>query len=355
MTTEGIVRPRKYRGLQILRITAACMVLLTHSTFYAWERLDRHFAVWAKGAAGVEIFFVLSGFVMIYSSEKLTNDPAGWKIFAARRIVRIVPIYWIATSAKILALLLTTGYVLHTRFSFLQALASYLFLPARGMEGDIAPVVGVGWTLNFEMFFYLLFTLALFLRVNVYKFVGPILALLAMGAFLRKPDWPAIAFYLDTRVLLFFYGMVIAGICMSGKHLPKYPAIALLCVGFLGLAGPWNSPAWLHGLPDGIAAFFIIYSTASLEDSLTRIPRFILFAADASYAIYLFHPFIAPAVPLALMKFHLIHPWLSVVSSVVLALAGGCLIHLFVEAPIAEWARRFLPASGNKSVQPMVS
>ena len=358
MTAQQTIQPigvRKYHGLQILRITAACMVLLTHSTYYASERLDRHFPIWGKGATGVEIFFVLSGFVMIYSSLKLINDPNGWKIFAERRIVRIVPIYWIATSVKVLALVFTTGYILHTKFNVLQVVESYLFLPARGVEGYITPVMGVGWTLNFEMFFYFLFTLALFFRVNVYKFVGTVLALLALGALFRKPDWPAVSFYLDTRVLLFFYGMIIAGICLSGKHLPKPLAIPLLCLGFLGLAGPWSFPTQLHGVPEGIAAALIIYSMASLEDWLTHIPRFVLFGADASYVIYIFHPFIAPAVPVALTKLHLMHPSLSVACSVFLALAGGCLIHILVEVPVTVWFRNHLDVGGKKIIHPLAT
>ena len=353
MTAQQTIQPigvRKYHGLQILRITAACMVLLTHSTYYASERLDRHFPIWGKGATGVEIFFVLSGFVMIYSSLKLINDPNGWKIFAERRIVRIVPIYWIATSVKVLALVFTTGYILHTKFNVLQVVESYLFLPVRGVEGDITPVMGVGWTLNFEMFFYFLFTLALFFRVNVYKFVGTVLAVLAFGAFFRKAEWPAISFYLDTKVLLFFYGMIIASLCLAGKHLPKSIAIPLLCFGFAGLAGPWAFLSQLHSLPEEIAAAMVVYSAASLEDLLTRIPRFILFAADASYVIYLFHPFIAPAVPVALLRLHPMHPWLSVACSVFLALGGGCLIHRFIEAPITAWFRDHLLVGERKII-----
>ena len=350
-TQPGSIRGvRKYRGLQILRLTAACMVLLTHSTFYASERLDPAFPVWGKGATGVEIFFVLSGFVMVYSSTGLVDLAGGWKAFAERRIVRIVPIYWIATSLKILAILVTTGRVLHTHLWFRQALESYLFIPARGFAGDITPIVGVGWTLNFEMFFYLLFTLALLFRVNIYKFVGAILIPLALGAFLRRADWPPIAFYLDTRVLLFFYGMIVARLCLSGKHLPRIPAILLLCLSAVGLVGPWQSPRGFHALPEGISALFLVYSIASLEDLLPRIPSIILFGADASYAIYLFHPFIAPAVPVALFRLHLLHPWLSVACSVILALAGGGLIHLYIEAPLNAWLRNRLHCPGTKVV-----
>jgi peptidoglycan/LPS O-acetylase OafA/YrhL len=346
---------RKYQGLQILRIAAACMVVLTHSTFYARERLDKHFAVWGEGASGVNIFFVLSGFVMIYSSAKLLKDVNGWKIFAERRIVRIVPIYWIATSLKIAALLLTSGYILHAQFSAVKAIESFLFVPAYNSDGSITPVMGVGWTLNFEMFFYLLFTLALFFRVNVYKLVGCVLCILAVGAFFRQPGWPAISFYLDTRVLQFFLGMLIAKVCLASKHMRLRFSLPLLGAGFVGLMGPWAPMQQLHGLPIELAAALIVYATASLEDSLTRIPRFILYGADASYAIYLFHPFIAPAVPVLLVRMHLVHPWLSVACSVTLALAGGCLVHQFVEAPITQWFRDHLVVGNKKIIHPVAT
>jgi peptidoglycan/LPS O-acetylase OafA/YrhL len=353
--TTTAVGVRKYQGLQILRITAAFMVLLTHSTFHASERLDRHFRVWERGATGVSIFFVLSGFVMVYSSTKLLSDSNGWKIFAERRIVRIVPMYWIASTIKVIAILVTAGYALHAQFSPINAVASYLFLPAYNTEGHIGPVLGVGWTLNFEMLFYFLFTLALLFRVSVYKFVGGVLAVLALGAFFRQPNWPAVSFYLDTSVLQFFYGMVIAKACLANMHVPKYLAIPLLELGFLGLLGPWPPLLQLHGLHYGLAAALIVYSMASLEDSLTRIPRFVLYMADASYVIYLFHPFISPAVPTALMKLHLFDPWLSVVCSVILSLAGGCLIYTLVDAPITKWIRNHLLIGGKKVISSQLS
>jgi len=332
--SEGV---RKYLGLQILRITAACMVLLEHSGFYVSERLDTHFIYWRAGAKGVDIFFVLSGFVMIYSSAKLMNDSSGWKIFAERRIVRIVPIYWIATSIKVIALLLSTS------------------LPAFNVEGHIAPVLAVGWTLNFEMFFYFLFTLALFLRVSVYKFVGGVLAVLSLGAIFRQDNWPAASFYLNPIILEFFYGMVIARICLSGKHIPKYFALPLLALGFLGLLASWPLSMQALHLLQGISAALIVYSMASMEDSLTRIPRFVLYLADASYVIYLYHQFIGPVVPIALMKLHLASPWLSIAGSVILSLGAGCLIHQLIEAPITKWFRNHLLVGGKKVIHPVAT
>jgi peptidoglycan/LPS O-acetylase OafA/YrhL len=174
---------------------AAVLVLLTHSGFYASERLDRSFKYWGTGAAGVDLFFVISGFVMVYSSMNLIGDRKGWLVFSQRRVIRIVPMYWLATTIKLVLMVLAGEFVLHARFSSLDTVMSYLFLPTRNSDGNLFPLLGVGWTLNFEMLFYLLFAAALFLRVSVFKFVGTVLFILAIGALFRQSNWPAVSFY----------------------------------------------------------------------------------------------------------------------------------------------------------------
>ncbi len=333
---------RKYAGLQVLRITAAFMVLLMHSMFYASERLTPGFHVWGQGATGVDIFFVLSGFVMVYSSAKLIHAPGGWKTFARRRIIRIIPMYWLATSVKLAIMLLSTGLILHARGDAAYIIESYLFLPCRDSAGTVGPLLGVGWTLYFEMFFYALFTAALFLQVNIYKFVGWLLIPLGLGAFLYKPDWPAVLFYLNnTKMFEFFYGMLIARICLiQKKTVPLSLALPLMAAGIAGLITPWPEAYHVPGLADGASAAALIFAMASVEDRLKRIPRIILYLADASYAIYLFHPLFAPAAPVLLMKAHFFQPWLSVAISVFIGLAAGSLIHSFIEAPLTEWLQR---------------
>ncbi len=351
--TVKTVGVRKYQGLQILRITAASMVLIMHSTLYAHRTLDRHFGVWVEGQTGVNLFFVLSGFVMVHSSNKLVTNPDGWKIFARRRIIRIVPMYWIATSFKLIVLLFTASYGLHSSFSATNIVDSYLFLPSRNSGGSITPVVDVGWTLNCEMFFYFLFTLALFFRANIYRFVGAVLIPLAFLGFFRRPDWPAASFYFSTAFLQFFYGMVIARVCQTSKEIPRHFAFPLLGLGFLFLIGPWSSTSRLFGMENGLAAALIVYSMASLEGSLSRIPRFVLYGADASYVIYLFHPFVAPLAPAALLKLHLLNPGLSVGCSVFLALAAGCVIHQLIDAPITKWLQIHMLVGSKKASCPL--
>lgn len=335
--------PPKYEGLQVLRVIAAVFVLALHSTFYTQERLFSGQKKWAAGYSGVDIFFVLSGFVMIYSSERLFNSRDGWRIFAERRIARIVPMYWLVITIKIVLTMLAGRYVLHTNLTVSKALASYFFIPCKNLDGLIEPLVGVGWTLNFEMFFYFLFALALFLRVNVYKFVGIALTLISIGAIFRKPDWPAISFYLNTIVLEFFLGMIIAHQLLKNRRLSKAPAILAIVCGVIGLLSwPMYTVTLPRILTIGLPAAFLVTGVASIENLLPRMPRSVLFLAEASYVIYLFHPLVAPIAPTFFSKVHYVHPRIAVASSILIGLAAGSIVYRFADRPTTIWLRDHL-------------
>jgi len=339
-------RAQRFLGIQALRIAAACLVVVTHSTFYAFERLDKSISVWQRGTRGVDVFFVISGFVMIYSSQRLLALPGGWKTFAEQRIVRIVPLYWLVTTLKVLIVLFTAGLALHTVVNPTTAACSYLFLPARDLDGKLEPLVGVGWTLNFEMLFYFLFTLALFFRKNVFVFAGVVLGLLSVGAYFRDPAWPPVAaFYLNSMVLEFYFGMLIAKACMHGIWIPKRSAYVLLACGlFLLIWPPENNWHLSKALINGVPASLIVWSVASLRLLDSAIPRWVLYLGDASYAIYLIHPFVSPLPPVVFSRFQFDYPWLSVVSSVAIGLGAGCILHQFVERPMTNWLKGSIKA-----------
>jgi exopolysaccharide production protein ExoZ len=176
---RGLVQ--KYYGLQAVRLLAAVLVVAYHATSLASEQLGG-VQVWKKGGYGIDLFFVLSGFVIVWSASSLSQDPDGWLIFAERRLVRVVPMYWLATTLKAIAVLVAGSMVVHARLTVWTFVASYLFIPCRNLDANFMPILGVGWTLNYEMFFYALKALALFLRINVFRFVGIILALLSVGS-----------------------------------------------------------------------------------------------------------------------------------------------------------------------------
>ena len=177
----------RFDGVQALRFLAAMMVVFTHSVFYASERLGAGKFSWGTGAQGVDIFFVISGFVMVISSRHLVNHIDGWKIFFRKRLARIVPLYWTATTVKLVVLLLASGLVLHSKLDWWSIFKSYFFIPTHTSNG-VRVLLGVGSTLVFEMFFYFVFATALYLKKNIYMFAGVVLLFFSLLSIFRGKD-----------------------------------------------------------------------------------------------------------------------------------------------------------------------
>jgi peptidoglycan/LPS O-acetylase OafA/YrhL len=348
-----------FDGITALRFLAAFLVVMTHATFYTSERLGTDLGFWWQGANGVNIFFVISGFVMVVSTGRLRERADAWRIFITRRLVRIVPMYWLATSVKLAALILVPAAVLHSELDPIHIVSSYFFIPTINAEGELKPLLAVGWTLYFEMFFYALFALGLFLRVNLYWFIGLILGACALLSIVLPPTQPATMF-LDPIVLQFFFGMLIVAtiarapaLAASMARNPLAPA-ALAIAGFLLLILlPFSVPGVPDALKTGIPAAMIVLGTAWLEPRLGgRLPKWLLLLGDASYALYLFHPLILPVVPVALRRIGVENYTLSVVICVIVALIAGVLVHLLIERPLTRMLKARLEARPATRLSP---
>ena len=338
----------RFDTIQALRFVAALLVVITHATLYTHERLDDSLAVWHFGEVGVNVFFTISGFVMIVSTRALAGDRDGWKYFAMRRAIRIVPIYWLATTLNLLALLAIPGAVLHSKLEPSSVVLSYLFLPSTNSDGRVEPLLGVGWTLTFEVFFYALFALALYLRRSPLTLCGGVLIVLSVGSIARDGDWPAATVYFNPIVLYFLIGMVIASYALDRqvKHCALRLAGILLLFTAVRLATAASNDdldVW-RDLGQHFAVTGVLLAAVTLEPALSgRLPRPVLYLGDASYSLYLFHPMIAPLVPVVLNKVGIRVPALSVVLCVVAAIIGSVVIYRFVEGPSVRWLQNRLP------------
>ena len=336
---------KNYDGVQALRFFAAFLVVLTHSTFYASERLLPGVGFWPDGATGVNIFFVISGFVMVVSTTELRGRADGWRIFAWRRLIRIVPMYWIATTLKLIALILIPAAVLHSQLDVFHIVSSYLFIPTVNVEGEFKPFLAVGWTLYFEMFFYALFALALYLRANLYYFVGTVLVAFASMSMFRTAGLAATMFF-DPIVLQFFFGMLVAATIwrtptlnrISKRH-PGFPAALSVC-GVVLLLAPFQVPNVPDAFRTGLPATMIVLGVVLLEPHLKgRLPKTLLLLGDASYVLYLFHPLIAPIVPTVFQKADILNFWACVLVSSALAIFACAVIHIVIERPLTQQLR----------------
>ena len=154
------VAPRQFQSIQYLRALAALGVVIFHAS-----PAEHPFMV---GNAGVDIFFVISGFIMWSITEERPASPAA---FLKDRLIRIAPLYWLLTTLLVVGALVVPKLFPNLRIDLPYVAGSFLFVPMRppGSTGadPIWPVLVQGWTLNYEMFFYVLFSLCLFLRPSL--------------------------------------------------------------------------------------------------------------------------------------------------------------------------------------------
>lgn len=277
----------RLEGLQYLRGAAAAAVVAFHAAPVAGLQLP-------YGAFGVDVFFVLSGFLMM----TITDDRSRPLDFLADRVRRVVPLYWCALAATIA--LAPAGFPAPS-LTASHVAASFAFLP-HPSEGApyFSPILNVGWTLNFEMFFYALFALALFLprRLQLpaltaafFAVVGLRLSGLPLGAaaFWTNPvcleflagAWASVVWHRRPRtasrtgwlLILAAVPLVVGLYAMTPILMPFYPIV--------------------DRAPLLVPALLVLLGVLRLEGSCGHVRRFEIPAVlgDASYSIYLFHRF----------------------------------------------------------------
>ncbi|WP_246672977.1 acyltransferase [Mesorhizobium sp. B2-3-11] len=321
-TMTGVIVP-SIHSIQYLRALAASAVVCFHVS----EQFDGPFSV---GAAGVDVFFVISGFIMWVTTASRPADPVG---FIGRRITRIVPLYWIVTFMTAAAMLIKPQFFYDQLLSPLSLGRSLFFLPLL-QDGALHPVVLQGWTLSYEMMFYLVFALTLFLgeRWRLRVLVGSLTIIVALHFVL--PDGYARSFT-SPIVLEFAAGVILARLWLQDVRLSFGLALTLLSGGFLLLAViPLVDADMPRVLRWGIPAMLIVAGAVFAERARPFRPVALFsFLGEASYSIYLWHALVAVAVTGITLRLGVL-PALQPALIVVLSLVFSAMLYPVVEKPL---------------------
>lgn len=279
-------------NLQILRAFASTWVVVFHSLFVVEKYIHTSSPVLSflgnYGYFGVDLFFVISGFVIYYATNPHTISAGG---FLRKRLQRIVPPYLSLTLLYVLVWYALPQYFIDFQFSLDKLVRSLLYI---SFSVNAEPVLTVGWTLEYEMFFYLLSAAAILAGARWFRWIPVGIAALVVAGAIAGPTaaLDPVGFFVTNPMLLeFAAGFVIARLATGVHDLLSWAAIAaaLLVVYLLG----GNSRAALVLAP----AALLVYAAVALE-SRTHLPRWLdgLLGAlgNASYSIYLVQVFTLP-------------------------------------------------------------
>ena len=271
--------------VQGLRALAALIVIVFHGTLEMRRVVDHSFPLFDLGASGVDIFFVISGFVMTLSSVTLLTKQHGARTFLKRRLERIVPLYWIITTLQLIVTFFAPNLQeAHTGGAW-RVLESFLFFPVNGF-----PIVAQGWTLNYEMLFYALFSISIALTIKPIRFVAPTLvALVCCYHFLSRRGSP-LASLCDPVMLEFLFGMILASLVSRQNLIRTWKLWTSVVAAALIYAATFHVNLMARPYHRGVPAFLLVALAVVLEPKIgRRTPKLILELGNASYSIYLVH------------------------------------------------------------------
>jgi exopolysaccharide production protein ExoZ len=323
-------------SLQYLRAIAALMVVLHHArNSHSWlfNPIEDYYAF----ALGVDIFFVISGFVMYLAARN--EYPTE---FLRKRIIRVVPLYWIATLALVI-LNTRLNFSMLTTEEFVHILKSLFFIPhySYSRTSEIWPYLVPGWTLNYEMFFYLIFCIGL-IFTRTLLLTSVVIGSLALLGFLIESKSAVITFYTEPLLIEFLLGMWVAYAYLNNM-LSKF-FITCLPFGFIGLFSiPFVADADIRLMIKIISSTMIVVGAVAYGPR-SNYSKLLNLLGDASYSIYLTHAVISLDFAEKVWRKLPLDGWPQfigwVVFSLLISSIVGVLVHLYAEKPSIAWLRK---------------
>lgn len=355
----------RLNSIQFLRAVAALLVVYDHSLLVqmdygtSWQQNFLHINKF--GCIGVDLFFVISGFIITLVANKYTGVSQSIH-FLAKRFWRINPVYYILSLIFLPIILLKPGNLaLSGDLTTNSIVNTLVILPTSGNISDYNPLLRLGWTLSFEWLFYLLFFLLILCKVRYKTFflAGIITVLIISGSILHPHDF-RFKFITNPIMLEFLLGCIIGYIYLTVKKISTYIGFNCLLIGvaayfyliIYGFGLIYYHGATLNGylsfdrfLLWGIPSSLIVAGCVILEKNgqLVRLwnNRYVVLCGDASYSIYLVHTIALNLLMLLYKKTdYFLPPDLMIWLQVFVAVSISIFFYKLVEKPLLQYTYR---------------
>jgi peptidoglycan/LPS O-acetylase OafA/YrhL len=340
------------QSIQVLRGIAALLVVLTHSQAQllgfqgkfglAGATINAFIPFALPGRFGVELFFVISGFVMALVTRDAHGRPGAALHFLQKRFIRIFPAYWLWTTILSCLLFFFPFLFAERTFVLHDILLSYILIPYVPSGKNPAPILAVAWTLYYEIYFYILISIGLFFKRSY--FIVFIFIFFIISIAILPHDNPIFTMASNKMLLDFFAGFIIGDIYTKEIRIKKY--ILILCIFlsmmniiyiYIGYDNSDNIPSFCT------AAVLLIFGISLLEQSsqISFSKQFLLIG-DASYSIYLSHYIVIPAIG-KITTFSGLHmvipPDMLILAFMCGSAALGTVFYLLTEKPMLSFLR----------------
>jgi exopolysaccharide production protein ExoZ len=351
----------RVNSIQVLRGFAAMLVVYHHSINYEEysnnnSMQQTFFYLSNFGCIGVDLFFVISGFIITFSTKEYKGFQDGF-IFLEKRFIRINPIYYLATIA-LLAIFLVKYFSGFSKFSLdgipLQLVNTIFIFPIMTDASSFDPLLFVGWTLSFEWLFYILFVLTIILKLKAKIFLPLLMFFLVTLGIILKPDDFRLSFLVNPIMLEFILGILIFIIFDSFQIIPVRVGFIFLLLGaslylfmiFKGYGNVYYHRNTIEGnlslirfIVWGVPSAFIVAGSVFLEKS-SKVNyiwnnKYLLLIGNASYSIYLIHPSILEITAIQFKKYgHFVNGDLVILIYVTVCVVGGVVFFKRIETPL---------------------
>jgi peptidoglycan/LPS O-acetylase OafA/YrhL len=340
-------------SIQLLRAIAALMVVLHHIAIKAEQYHTGALSSYHIGYFGVDLFFIISGYIMCHS---IASRPMNFGQFMQNRIKRIIPLYWAVTAIAMIIYLLAPSMV-NASGGETSLFSSWTLIPSGNKL-----LVNNGWTLSYEFLFYIIFAgwlISTSLNRQI-LFSSLTLIMLVVAGIIFHPHHPTLKFITNEMVIEFILGMLAFKIIQKNIMPMKY-CLLLLLLGVAILAGQ-NQLGIMESFTGrtvsaGVPMFLLFVAVVGMEPLInkTAFPgkKAAILVGNASYSIYLTHPFVLSPAALVLKKLHLTHyNVLFVLLMFVGAVITGVLSWRLIEQPINTYFKRgkIAPATLKQSI-----
>lgn len=344
----------KLLTLQFLRGIAAVVVVAYHTHGLIIKRaseLGAEHTFWLAenqflkiGAIGVDVFFVLSGFIIFYTSRHSSDM---W-LYVKKRVVRIYPIWFVAIFfMSIIAILPGTSAV----FEWKHVLYSLLLIP-HYTDGSLTPFLKVGWTLNYEILFYSLFGICLILTKNKrLELITGIIVFLWVISTIINSNLALFSLLQNPILFEFVIGGWLAKLYLSGFTITKKQMYVLVVFALVWLllfffsSWLWKYSSLISRAPIAVSFFLIAVFYEPIRD--WKVPNLFIYLGDASYSIYLFHMFpimvlsgVFKKIPISdFINIPMLIVW-GVIT--ILSILFGCCMYTLIERKLNLYMKRFV-------------